>query len=128
MLYLTGPKNAECVPRRKRAPKRIAALRVANPTDARSTMPISRTFTARTSRALSYLSASSPAIDEKRKNGATKSAVVTLTSVSADMPPHEPAPRVSETTAAVRSTLSLSAPRSCVVKSGPKRRVRRSAS
>src|SRR5438552_3536555 len=120
MLYLTGPKTAECVPIRKTTPSRSGTLCRPRPAAPSSMIPISNSFTSRMIRALSNLSAICPALAEKRKKGSVSRPVLRLTSVFSEntAPPIRNANRM---TSAFLNRLSLRAPRNWVQKKGPNR-------
>ena len=120
--YLTGPKSVDCRPKRKRVASRSATLRCMNPIAPRIAMAISSSFVARMTRALSYLSASCPAVAENRKKGRMKSAPARFTSTSGRIPPACATWNAIRMTSAFLKTLSLNAPRNWVVKNGPNRR------
>ncbi len=124
IAYLTGPNSVECRPSRNSATKSTARLCTRKPAPATSTMPISSSLTSRASAALSYLSASCPAVAENRKKGRMKMPAARLASSSGLSVVQLAAWKVSSTTMAFFSTLSLSAPRNWVTKSGAKRRAR----
>src|ERR1700693_5333079 len=75
-------------------------------------------------RALSYLSASCPAVAENRKKGRMNSPAQRLTNVPALRVVRLAAWNASMMTSAFLYTLSLNAPRNCVQKNGKKRRSR----
>src|SRR5438034_856608 len=118
MLYLTGPKTAECVPIRKTTPSSRGTLWRWRPAAPSSMIPISNSFTSRMIRALSNLSAICPALAEKRKKGSVSRPVLRLTSVFSEntAPPIRNANRM---TSAFLNRLSLRAPRNWVQKKGP---------
>jgi hypothetical protein len=87
-------------------------------------MAISSSLTMRASAALSYLSASCPAVAENRKKGRMNTPAARLASSSGLSVVQLAAWKVSSTTIAFFSTLSLSAPRNWVTNSGAKRRAR----
>src|SRR5438094_835057 len=120
MLYLTGPKTAECVPIRKTTPSSRGTLWRWRPAAPSSMIPISNSFTSRMIRALSNLSAICPALAEKRKKGSVSRPVLRLTSVFSEntAPPIRNANRM---TSAFLNRLSLRAPRNWVQKKGPNR-------
>src|SRR5712692_2828342 len=82
---------------------------------------ISKILTARAIAALSSLSASSPLVAEKRKNGRMNRPGSRVASVSGSALVNCPARNATSVINAVLKTLSLSAPRNCVTKSGRKR-------
>jgi len=125
MLYFTGPKSVEWTPMPKSPQSRMGALRRRNPAAPKTMMPISSSFTARMMRVFSSLSASCPAVAEKRKNGKMKMPPARFTSTSGDTGAVA-APNANRITSAFLKTLSLSAPRNCVQKNGANRRSRRS--
>ena len=84
-------------------------LRRANPSAAMHMTPISITFTRRTRRDFSYLSASCPAVAENRKKGKMKTPPAIFTSVSVESV-KEAAPNANRMTSAFLKTLSFSAP------------------
>ena len=120
MLYLTGPKTAECVPIRKTTPSNRGTLWRWRPAAPSSMIPISNSFTSRMIRDLSNLSAICPALAEKRKKGSVSRPVLRLTSVFSEntTPPIRNANRM---TSAFLNRLSLRAPRNWVQKKGPNR-------
>src|SRR5438093_698330 len=120
MLYLTGPKTAECVPMRKTTPSSRGTLWRWRPAAPSSMIPISNSFTSRMIRALSNLSAICPALAEKRKKGSVSRPVLRLTSVFSEntAPPIRNANRM---TSAFLNRLSLRAPRNWVQKKGANR-------
>ena len=87
MLYFTGPNTLEWQPIRNRATKRRSSRRPRNPAAAIPMIPISASFTQRTSIDLRKRSASWPAVAEKRKNGRMKSAPLSGTSCVGAEPP-----------------------------------------
>ena len=86
-------------------------------------MAISSHFTRRESSALSYLSASCPAVAENRKKGRMKMPAARFASKPDDRLLHCAVWNVISTTKAFLNRLSLKAPRNCVAKNGLKRRV-----
>ena len=86
-------------------------------------MAISSHFTRRESSALSYLSASCPAVAENRKKGRMKMPAARFASKPDDRLLHCAVWNVISTTKAFLNRLSLNAPRNCVAKNGLKRRV-----
>src|SRR3990172_1589449 len=124
--YFTGPNTVEWTPIRNRATNRVTISPRTNPTAASAMIPISASFTSRMIRALSYLSASCPAVAENRKNGRMNTPAARLTVTSGARPARPAVWNAIRMTSAFLNTLSLNAPRSWVAKNGPKRRSPRS--
>ena len=121
MAYLTGPNSVECRPSKNSAPISTDRLCRKKPMAATPMMTISSTLTNRASNALSYLSASCPAVAENRKKGRINTPAARLASNSGLSVVHCAAWKVSRTISAFLNRLSLNAPRNCVIKKGPKR-------
>src|SRR5262249_21347893 len=125
--YLTGPNTVECTPIRKSAATSCQRLLERKPHAASDITAISKTFTARAIEDFSSLSASWPAVAEKRKKGRRKSPRSSVASALGSALVRCPARNVTSVMSAVLKTLSLNAPRNCVANSGAKRRWRRRA-
>jgi len=81
-------------------------------------IPTSSSFVSRASMALSYLSASCPAVAEKKKNGRMNSPAARLARISGRIDVHCADWNVTSTTRAFLKRLSLNAPRNWVRKAG----------
>ena len=121
MLNFSGPKKADWAPIKKRSiirPQRFKKVKAAAVSTI-STISINLMILIR--KDFSYLSASCPAVEEKRKKGSMKRPAMEVMSNCAFSPYSSASLNVISMTRAFLNKLSLNAPKNCVRKSGRNR-------
>ncbi|MPN01785.1 hypothetical protein SDC9_148997 [bioreactor metagenome] len=121
MLNFNGPKKADCAPIKKRSMIRPQRFKKVNEIAVSTIRTISTNLMILIKKDFSCLSASCPAVEEKRKNGSMKRPAIEVISNCAFSPYSSASLNVINITRAFLNRLSLNAPKNCVRKSGRNR-------
>ena len=121
MLNFKGPKNADCAPIKNKSIMRPQRLRKVKAAAVRSIRTISTNFITLMRKDFSNLSASWPAVEEKRKNGSMKRPAIEVIRIGAFNPYSSASLKVISIIRAFLKRLSLNAPKNWVRKRGRNR-------
>ena len=121
MLNFRGPKNADCAPMKKRSATNPHRFKNVNAAAVITIRTISTNLMIIIRNDFSYLSASCPAVEEKRKKGRIKRPAIEVINICAFSPYSSASLNVISITRAFLNRLSLNAPKNCVRKSGRNR-------